>query len=128
MSIYRRDQILPEWEPVPWTHKGRKADSQEAGFHARALKAIPWRRIDWADFPAEGVFGHNRDWLSSRDVEFVASYDGEDLLLIHNIWFGWPDPPEWGLASRVADDTGDWTHWGHFPDLPHAWVMPAASE
>jgi hypothetical protein len=52
--------------------------------------------------------------------------DGEDLLLIRNIWFGFPDPPEWGLASRPTGmSDADWKHWGHFPDIPEAWVLPS---
>ena len=123
MSIYRRDEILPEWEAVPWGMKGAEADAQEAGFQARALKRIQWQAIAWQEFPTDGIFGHDRAWFSERDIEFVASHEGEVLLLIRNIWFGFPDPPEWGLVSRASQDQ-EWRHWGHFPDLPAAWVVP----
>lgn len=36
-----------------------------------------------------------------------ASAHVEELgfqLLIQNTWHGWPDPPEWGLASRSRSD------------------------
>ncbi len=65
----------------------------------------------------------------SRDVEFVASHGGEELLLVHNIWFGWPDPPEWGLLSRPSPGTGNpWQHWGHFSALPEDWVIPGEAD
>ena len=123
MSIYRRGGVTPKWEPVPWTLKGRCADALEAGFHARALKPIDWRRPDWANFPSDGLFGQSRDWLRERDVAYVASLDAEDFLLIQNSWSGWPDPPEWGLVTRPSDGSGPWVHWGHFPELPRAWNL-----
>jgi hypothetical protein len=61
-------------------------------------------------------------------VEFVASHDGEDLLLIRNIWFGFPDPPEWGLASRPnGRNDVKWMQWGYFADLPSRWIVPATA-
>lgn len=125
MSIYRRDEVLPEWEPAPWPMEDEAANRQERGFHERALKSIEWQAIPWKDFPAEGMFGQQKDWFSSADVEFFASIDGENMLLIRNVWFGFPDPPEWGLASRPADQTdSEWLRWGYFPDLPKTWVLP----
>jgi hypothetical protein len=125
MSIYRRDAVAPEWEPAPWTMAAAAADEQERGFHRRATRSISWERVPWAAFPPEGIFGHDSDWFSSFEVHFVASSDGEDLLLIQNIWHGWPDPPEWGLASRPSGRTDvRWQRWGHFPVLPSAWIVP----
>ena len=114
MGVYRRDAHFPEWEPIPWELAGRKADAQERGFHERALKPLVWRRVDWKHFPPEGIFGHDRDWFVSNDIAYVASCDGEDLVLIHNIWFGFPDPPEWGLASRLTG-TEEWQMWAISP-------------
>jgi hypothetical protein len=125
MSIYRRDEIAPEWEPAPWPMDAEAADEQERGFLERANKPIRWQPIPWKAFPSEGIFGHQKEWFSSADVEFVASVDGEDLLLIRNTWFGFPDPPEWGLASRPTGSNDiAWSRWGHFPDLPIAWSLP----
>lgn len=126
MSIYRRDEISPEWEPAPWLMDGHAADQQELGFHARAQLAIRWTPIPWTAFPAEGIFGHASDWLSSANAAFFATVGEEDFLLIDNIWSGWPDPPRWGLASRAKGQNHlSWERWGHFPDLPAAWHVPA---
>lgn len=127
MALYRRDPILPEWEPVPFTLCGKAADRQEAGFHRFAQMAIHWSRIDYADFPETGLFGHDRAWFADRDVSHVATLGDEALLLIDNVWFGWPDPPRWGLVSRDRDGT-KWQHWGHFPDLPASWQVPEVRE
>lgn len=123
MGIYRRDTHFPKWEPIPWELAGRKADAQERGFHERALKPLVWTKVDWKNFPAEGIFGQDRDWFVSNDIAYVTTFDSEDLILIDNTWFGFPDPPRWGLASR-AEGTTDWQLWGSFPDLPKAWTVP----
>ncbi len=127
MSIFKRDDVFPEWEPVPWDAKGPQVDEQERGFHQRALKLLVWTKIDWMNFPENGIFGRDRHWFVSHDIEYVTTFDGEDLILIRNIWFGFPDPPEWGLASRPAGDAdASWQMWGHFPALPAAWLVPDA--
>jgi len=57
----------------------------------------------------------------------VTTFDDEDLILIRNAWFGFPDPPEWGLASRpTVNAEAKWKMWGHFRDLPAAWLIPDA--
>lgn len=123
MSIYRRDDVSPEWEPIPYDMRGEAADAQERGFHRWATQAIDWQRVPMLDFPAEGLLGHDRDWFRDREVDFYASHEDEDLILWDNIWNGFPDPPRWGLASRVGAGAR-WEVWGHFPDLPIAWNMP----
>ncbi|MDB5705843.1 MAG: hypothetical protein JWN66_2959 [Sphingomonas bacterium] len=129
MSLYRRDAISPEWEPAPWPMGRKAADEQERGFHERAIKPVAWQPIPWRSFPTEGLFGHDKDWFLSADVAFFASVDGEDLLLIQNLWFGWPDPPEWGLVSRPTSGSDvNWRHWGHFPEPPAAWEVPIATD
>lgn len=123
MAIYRRDPYLPEWEPIPWKLAGEEADAQEHGFHERALKPLVWTRVDWKNFPPDGIFGYDRDWFVSNDIAYVATFGDEDLVLIDNTWAGFPDPPRWGLASR-ATGAEVWQMWGHFPDLPNAWTVP----
>jgi hypothetical protein len=128
MSIYKRDSVFPEWEPVPWNAKGPQVDAQERGFHERALKPLVWTKVEWKDFPENGIFGRNRDWFSQNDIEYVTTFDGEDLILIRNTWYGFPDPPEWGLASRPAGNADTpWEMWGHFPHLPTSWLVPDAN-
>jgi hypothetical protein len=114
MAIYRRDEVSPEWEPIPWGLNAAEADTQEQGFHLRALKLIVWKLAPFQQFPADGLFGQDRDWFISNDITFYATFDGEDLILIQNRWHGFPDPPEWGLASRPQAATDvKWSLWGH---------------
>jgi len=125
VSIYNRDEILPEWESVPWKLSGTAENEQEQGFHERTLKNIVWQNIDWNNFPEAGIFGRFTPWLQERDVSYFATHDDEQLLLIDNIWNGWPDPPRWGLVSQpIGVEDAPWQHWGHFPDLPKAWRLP----
>ncbi|MBN3726007.1 hypothetical protein [Burkholderia sp. Ac-20379] len=127
MNLYRRDDVFPAWEPIPWNMTGAAVDAQELGFHVRARKPIHWTCTPWHDFPQSGIFGRDREWFSSNDIAFYATFEGEELILIQNTWHGFPDPPEWGLASRPAGQAeASWSQWGHFPDLPTAWVMPEA--
>lgn len=123
MSIYRRDDVVREWEPNPWDMQGTAVHNQELGFHERAIKPISWMRVSWNEFPVSGIFGHDHDWFISNDIAFYATLDAEDLVLIQNTWHGFTDPPEWGLASRRAGEIDvRWSHRGHFPDLPNIWM------
>lgn len=125
MSIYRRDVVSPEWEPTPYNLAGPEADEQELGFHARATKSIEWALVPYRVFPEGGIFEHDRAWFSEHDIECYATLDGEDLILIRNLWHGFPDPPEWGLASRPSGRSDiKWREWGYVPDLPKAWIVP----
>ena len=128
MSIYKRDDVFPEWEPIPWDMGGDAADEQERGFHSRALQIIEWRPVPFDSFPTGGIFGHQRDWFSEHEIDFYASHDGEDLVLIRNGWNGFPDPPEWGLASRPAGRKDmKWEMRGHVPNLPETWSRLGSS-
>lgn len=129
MSIYIRDDVFPEWEPVPWTLRGSEADEQERGFHQRATKTIIWRGVSLHEFPAAGIFGESRDWFSRNEINFIATLDGEDLVLIQEAWFGFPDPPEWGLATRpTGQHDKSWQAWGHFSRLPARWIVPGETD
>lgn len=84
-----------------------------------------WSKLDHSSFPPEGMFGADKSWFADHDVAYVARSDSEELILIHNVWFGFPDPPEWGLAVRSTRVAGAaWTHLGHFSYLPEHWAVP----
>lgn len=122
-----RNAFFPDWEPIPWDAEGPEVAEQERGFRERARRPLAWRKVDWNNFPKAGVFGRNRDWFIDNDINYVTTADGEDLILIRNTWSGFPDPPEWGLASRPAgDEQAKWQPWGPFPDLPAAWQFDVA--
>lgn len=119
------DDEFEGWEPIPWDAAPAEVTSQLQGFTTRARKPLVWTKLDFANFPPEGVFGKDRDWFVSRDVAYVTIFEDEHLVLIQNTWFGFPDPPEWGLASRaISTPHVAWSMWGHFPKLPKAWTMP----
>jgi hypothetical protein len=57
---------------------------------------------------------------------YVSEFDGKRWFLFDRDWFGWPDPPEWGLASYEADGEG-WRFFDDFDVLPDNWIVPKGS-
>jgi len=109
-----------DWEAAPWDASDEIADRQLRGFRERSAKAVRWTAV--RDLPS-----HERDlfWKISPDVVYFAEHDGEQLLLLQLAWHGFPDPPEWGLASRaIGGEATRWSEWGYFAHLPEAWVVP----
>ncbi|HEX2837383.1 MAG TPA: hypothetical protein VHN77_04560 [Phycisphaerales bacterium] len=128
MSVPERDNVFPEWEPIPWNATGPEAGAQSQGFLVRAGKPLVWMKVDLQQFPADGIFGQGRDWFVRHDIAYVTTFEDEDFVLIQNTWFGFPDPPEWGLASRpTGNSDAKWSMWGHFPHVPKAWSLPDVS-
>jgi len=110
------------WEADPWDASDEVADLQLAGFQDRAVKTIIWTSIPDT---GQSLFGIEAGKLRSSDVEFYAAYDGEDMLLMRLIWHGFPDPPEWRLATRPSNRRDlPWASWGYFADLPERWRIP----
>ncbi|RAX38593.1 hypothetical protein [Rhizobium tropici] len=110
------------WEADPCDASDKLADLQFAGFEDRAAKAINWASILDA---GQSVFGTEIGDLRGSDVEFYATCDGEDMLLMRLMWHGFPDPPEWRLATRPSNRNDlPWASWGYFADLPERWRIP----
>ena len=129
MTLFREVGGLPVWEPIPWEMTGPKADAQRNEFMARAAWEIIWTKAPFGNWPAEGVFGKPQKWFADHDANFYATLENEDMLLIQNIWHGFPDPPEWGLATRVeGHEDRRWSMWGHFSYLPMAWEVPGETD
>jgi len=122
----QRDRINSasnDWEADPWDASDEIADAQLAGFQLRAAKPIAWAPIRASGL---SVFGIDMQQLIGADVEFHATYDGEEMLLMQLAWHGFPDPPEWRLATRPYDGIDpSWSSWGYFALIPPAWKMPA---
>ncbi|OEC94133.1 MULTISPECIES: hypothetical protein [unclassified Rhizobium] len=118
----RMNSTSNEWEADPWDAPDKVADQQLTGFQDRATKTITWSSILDA---GHSLFGIEARDLRSLDVEFYATCDGEDMLLMRLIWHGFPDPPEWRLATRPSN-SGDlpWASWGYFANLPESWQIP----
>lgn len=118
----RMNSASNDWEPGPWDASDKTADVQLAGFKLRALKPIEWVSIRAA---GQSVFEVEVQKLIGADVEFFATHDGEELLLMQQVWHGFPDPPEWRLASRSSEHFDrSWQSWGYFAHLPPAWRLP----
>jgi hypothetical protein len=110
------------WEADPWDASEEIANAQLAGFTERAAMPIIWTSIRGTATP---IFGIDQQKLVCADVEYYARHHGEDMLLMQFIWHGFPDPPEWGLATRSSEQLGGpWDRWGYFATLPNAWKIP----
>ena len=113
------------WESNPWRSGFLRSHSMKKGYRERASWPLAWRRAGLNDWPAVSVLGDDYDWARKMGMGFVAEFSNEVLFLIDRDWFGWPDPPRWGLAS-FDPANGKWNLWGNFSDLPSAWTVPAA--
>ena len=118
----RKNSASDAWEADPWDATDEVANAQLSGFQNRAVKPIVWSAVRDA---ASSVFGVGIQKLIGSDVEFYASHDGEDMLLMALAWHGFPDPPEWRLATRPSEQpNNEWESWGYFPELPQVWEIP----
>jgi hypothetical protein len=111
------------WEVNPWTLGFFRSRRIKLGFLERAGWPLTWRRAGLEDWPPVSALGDDHDWARKMGTGFVAEFGDETLFLIDRDWFGWPDPPQWGLAS--FDRAGaKWQLWGNSDTLPPAWTVP----
>ena len=75
----RMNSASNAWEADPWNASDQIADVQLAGFRERITKPVDWTSIRKGD---GSVFGIAKDKLIGGDVEFYATHDGEDMLLM----------------------------------------------
>lgn len=114
------------WEADPWDASDEIAEAQLAGFQVHSEQPIVWQSIRGASSP---IFGRDAQMLIATDVEFYATHDGSDMLLMQLAWRGYPDPPEWRLATRPTGQIDhEWVSWGYFAELPAAWTMPEGAK
>ena len=99
----RMNSASNAWEADPSDTSDAIADAQLAGFRERAVKLVDWTSIRK---PVRSVFGIESAKLIGGDVEFYATHDGEDMLLMQLAWHGFPDPPTWRLATRPSGSNG----------------------
>ncbi|MGI4733483.1 MAG: hypothetical protein ACRYFW_17320 [Janthinobacterium lividum] len=111
------------WEPIPWKLSFLRSRWIKRAFRERTQLALDWRPAVEADWPPEEVLSDDLDWVRKTGTGFVADRGNERLFLFNRDWFGWPDPPEWGLAS-VGNFDGKWHLWGSFDTLPETWKVP----
>ena len=121
-QLDRMNSASDGWEADPWDAPAAVADNQMAGFRERAVKSIPWTSV-CGDEPLP--FAIEKQKLSEFDVEYCATHDGEDMLLMQMLWHGFPDPPEWRLATRPSGSDASWTSWGYFAEIPRCWQLPS---
>jgi len=115
--------VIFGWEPIPWKLGFLGSRRLKQGFLERSTLPLDWRAATESDWPPVEALGDDFDWARRTGTGFVAERDEENLFLIHRDWFGWPDPPEWGLASRSKAD-GSWYLWGSFDAVPENWKVP----
>jgi hypothetical protein len=82
-----------------------------------------WRVATAEDWPPAELLGEDFDWARRTGTGLVADFKEKKWFLLHRDWFGWPDPPEWSLASFKADGEG-WRFYDDFDVLPQNWVIP----
>ena len=104
---------------LPFVHIWRR----RAGFRLRADWPLLWRFAALEDWPPCALLGDDFDWANKTGTGFVADHGDETLYLIDRDWFGWPDPPQWSLASydRRRDR---YYFWGDFNECRPAWRLP----
>jgi hypothetical protein len=113
------------WEADPWDASDAIADQQLAGFKERSNLPLEWAKLSAMQLIDAKLFGMELGWHSELDVEFCAVFNGEDFVLMQQLWHGFPDPPEWRLASRPSGQPDlPWESWGYFADPPKAWLFP----
>jgi hypothetical protein len=110
------------WEADPWNASDSIADHQLAGFEERSNLPLKWVKLSAMLHQDGKLFGMESEWHAELDIEFCSVHNDEDLVLMQLIWHGFPDPPEWRLASRPSGQyDSPWESWGYFADLPKAW-------
>jgi len=115
------------WEPIPWNSGFFRGRPSKRDFIERAQWSLAWRKAEDADWPPAEAVEADLDWARRTGTGFVSDSETETLYLIERDWFGWPDPPRWGLASRAKAD-GGWHLWGSFDDIPPAWRFVDGTE
>ena len=84
-----------------------------------------WRPAATKDWPPTELVEGDLDWMRKTGTGYVSEFDGKKWFLFDRDWFGWPDPPEWGLASYQASE--GWRFFDDFDVLPEGWTVPKVS-
>ena len=87
--------------------------------------AATWRPAATEDWPQTDLLEGDLDWMRKVGTGYVSEFNGKMWFLFHRDWFGWPDPPEWGLASYKANE--GWRFFDDFDVLPGNWTVPKDS-
>lgn len=98
--------------------------SMRRGFRLRAGWPLTWRHAATHEWPPLPITADDFAWSREAGIGLVAEHGDEMLFLIDRDWFGWPDPPQWGLASYDRN-RNRWALWGDFDEWPKAWQRPA---
>ena len=82
---------------------------------------VEWRSADEADWPPVERLTEDLDWMRRTGTGWSAEFDEKRWFLFDRDWFGWPDPPEWGLASFNTRE--GWRFYNDFDVLPLNWIV-----
>ena len=99
----------------------------EVGRPATSAERWPvasWRPAVTEDWPPTEKLPGDLDWMRKTGTGYVSEFNGKRWFLFDRDWFGWPDPPEWGLASYATGE--GWRFFDDFDVLPDTWIVPKA--
>lgn len=111
------------WKADPWSLPFFRIWRRKAGLRLRTNWPLLWRLAGAEDGPPSALLGNDFDWANKTGTGFVAHHGDETLYLIDRDWFGWPDPPQWSLASYDRRQDRHYV-WGDFAECPPAWRLP----
>ncbi len=112
------------WEPIPYTARQSETRKQKEAYDKWRIEPLSWQPVSLNNFPADGIFGRDRDWFAKHDIGYTTCANGFNCILIERIWHGFPDPPEWGFGFQCAQTSqAPWQVAGSFERLPQAWVL-----
>ena len=84
--------------------------------------SLKWEKVSPSDLMELGL---SQKQINEAEVELISHGQGEVLLLINRLWFGFPDPPQFGLISKKSNNPdATWLRWGSFWDPPDVWTLP----
>jgi hypothetical protein len=95
------------------------------GKRPESWPAVSWRPATTEDWPPTKLLQGDLDWMRRTGTGYVSEFDGKRWFLFDRDWFGWPDPPEWGLASY--EPSRGWRFFDDFDVLPENWIVPKVS-
>lgn len=87
---------------------------------------VEWRPACEEDWPPTEKLTGDLDWVRRTGTGWSAEFYEKRWFLFDRDWFGWPDPPEWGLASFNTRE--GWRFYDDFDVFPSSWIVPKVQD
>lgn len=97
---------------------------QKANFLNCVRKSLIWQKFSFKKFERTGLWGKEASDFRQFDLEYISEDGNRKFMLMENVWFGFPDPPEWRLAFSDKSDLSEWQECGYFYNMPESWSFP----